>query len=140
MHDDITHIPFRSFFSVYTWNSKDNRIKQFDWFSLDVSWSNVNVDDAIRDYPDHATSGGIFGGSRGEFVGGFTIYLGIKSSIYVELMTVILTILKLTITDVFDFSMTLLWFVMPSKILVLFCRGWKLVGIRLFNTCKDMNF
>jgi len=51
MHDDITHIPFRSFFSVYTWNSKDNRIKQFDWFSLDVSWSNVNVDDAIRTIP-----------------------------------------------------------------------------------------
>lgn len=72
--------------------SKGTRVKQVDWSILGVSWLEVNIDGATRGYLSNAISGGIFRGNKWKFVGGFTLYLGIKFSIYIEFMVVIIAI------------------------------------------------
>jgi len=45
-----------------------------------------------RGSPGTATCVGIYRGSMGEYIGGFSIYLGVQSPLYVEFMGVILTL------------------------------------------------
>jgi len=38
-------------------------------------WVKINIDGAVRGYPDLATCGGIFLGSMGEIIGAFSAFL-----------------------------------------------------------------
>jgi len=49
----------------------------------------VNVDGATRGCPSLASCATIFRGSRGEYVGSFSAFLGVQTSISVEFIWVI---------------------------------------------------
>jgi len=57
-----------------------------------VGWVKLNIDGVAQGSPGLAACGGIFRGSCGEYIGGFTAFLGIHTTLYVEIIGVILTI------------------------------------------------
>ena len=52
----------------------------------------VNIDGAARGCPGFTTCAGIFRGSRSEYIGSFSSFLGVQKSLYAEVMGAILAI------------------------------------------------
>lgn len=72
--------------------SRASKTTQVSWIPPPCGWVKCNTDGASRGNPGHASGAGIFRGSIGDFMGCFSIYLGIESSLFGETSTAILAI------------------------------------------------
>lgn len=54
------------------------------WRKPSINVYKINVDGASKENPEEAGSGGLIRDYNGNFIVGFTTYLGIKSSVYAE--------------------------------------------------------
>lgn len=65
----------------------------------EIDQTKINTYGTTREAHDFATSGDIFKGNRGEYVGSFSTFLGIQYVLYVEVMGVILAIKYVRLKD-----------------------------------------
>jgi len=64
------------------------------WQFPEVWWIKVNMDGATCGSPSLIACGGIFRGSLGEYIYGFSTFLGIHTSVYVEIIGVIIAAIE----------------------------------------------
>lgn len=108
------------------------------WLIPSARWVKVNTDGASWGCLRHAVDGGIFRGSCGEYIGGFSAYFGIINSLYAELMAAILTIDHANI-----FGFRRLWLECDSMMVIqafskdcLFHLVWEVDGWSAFKYAK----
>nr|KYP48183.1 hypothetical protein KK1_030135 [Cajanus cajan] len=67
-------------------------IIQVDWNLPIIEFINYNTNGVARDSPSHVACGGVFRDRIGVFLGGFSLYIRIKSTMHVKLMEVMFDI------------------------------------------------
>jgi len=92
MRNDIFDFSYLKFFYITTCHRKEISPIQVIWELPHINWVKVNTDGAARGCLGFSACAGIFRGSRGEYIGSFSSFLGIQKSLYVEVMGAILAI------------------------------------------------
>jgi ribonuclease HI len=117
-------------------------IKEVVWSPPIASWVKCNTDGAAAGNPGPASCAGVFRDHNAQFLGGFTVNLGISSSFHAELLGVINAI------DIaFDKGWWNLWLETDSLMVTLAHKSPSLIPWRLrnrwyncFHKLKNMNF
>jgi len=89
MKNDMLDFNVIKFFGINTRTGKVLHPLFVRWEFPSPDWVKINIDGAVRGYPDLATCGGIFRGSMGEFIGAFSAFLEVQIVLIAEFYEVI---------------------------------------------------
>ena len=78
-----------NFFCINTRTGKVLRPLRVRWEFPSPGWVKINTDGVARGYPGLATCGGIFRGSMEEFIGAFSAFLEVQTTLVAEFYKVI---------------------------------------------------
>ena len=92
MHNDTVDFSYLKVFYIITCLRKEISPIQVIWEFPHINWVKVNTDGIARGCPSFSACVGIFRGSKGEYIGSFSSFLGVQKSLYVDVMGVILAI------------------------------------------------
>jgi len=84
LKNDLLDFSIIKFFGINTHIGKVFRPLPVRWEFPLPEWVKINTDEAARGYPAFATCCGIFHGSIGEFIGGFSVYLDVQTTLVAE--------------------------------------------------------
>ena len=76
-------------FGINTCIGKFHRSLPVSWKFPSLGWVKINTDETARGYPSLTTCGGIFRGSMREFIGAFSVFLEVQTTMVVEFYGVI---------------------------------------------------
>jgi len=89
MNNDMLDFNVIKFFGINTRIGKVLCPLLVRWEFPSPNWVKINTYEAARRYPGLATYGGIFCGSMGEFIGAFSVFLEVQTTMVVEFYGVI---------------------------------------------------
>jgi hypothetical protein len=117
-------------------------IKEVVWMPPNVSWIKCNIDGAALGSPGHAACAGVFRGHEAQYLGGFSVNLGISFAFHAELLGVMNAI-----EIAHEKGWWNLWLETDSLMVTLAYKSSSMVPWMLrnrWNNCmvmlKDMNF
>ena len=89
MKNDKMDFSVIKFFGINTRTGKVFRPLPVRWEFPSPCWVKINIDGVARGYPGLATRGGIFRGSMEEFIGAFSTFLDVQTTLVAEFYGVI---------------------------------------------------
>jgi len=89
MKNDMLDFNVIKFFYINIRSGKVLRPLPVRWEFPSPGWVKINIDGAARGYPGLATCGGIFRESMGEFIGAFSAFLKVQTTMVAEFYGVI---------------------------------------------------
>jgi len=100
------------FFYINTRSGKTLHLLPVRWEFPSPSWVKINIDGATRGSSSLAACGGIFHGSMGEFIYGFSVFF--DTALVAEFMELYMALKKLKrwILLVYDLNVILFWLVL----------------------------
>jgi len=89
MKNDMFDFNVFKFFCINTRTGKVQRPLPVRWKFPSPSWVKINTDGTARGYSGLAACGSIFRGSMGEFIGAFSAFLDVQTTLVAEFYGVI---------------------------------------------------
>jgi len=127
------------FFGINTRSGKVLSPLLVRWEFPSLVWVKINIDGAARGSPGFATYDGIFCGSMGEFISGFSIFLDVQTALVVEFYGVIHAIehaQKMNLTNLWlEFDSALVC-AAKTNVIWMFRNRWN----TCLNYCEKIRF
>jgi len=126
--NDMFNFNMIKFFGINTRSGKVFRLLLIRWEFPSLGWVKINTDGATRGYPNLATCGCIFRGSMGEFIGAFSVFLEIQTTMVVEFYGVIHAM-----EEAQKMGLTNVWLECDSGLVCVAFTAWTNVSLMLRN-------
>jgi len=127
------------FFGINTPSGKVLSPLHFRWEFPSPGWVKINIDGATKGSSGLATCGGIFRESMGEFIGGFSSFLGVQDALIAEFYEVIHGIEQAQkwVLLVYGLIVILPWFVLHLLLGLMFLGCFVIGGTLVLNTAEN---
>jgi len=142
MRNDMFDFNVLKFFGTKTRSGKVLSPLPVRWEFPSPGWVKININGAARGSPGLVTCGGIFHGSMGEFVGGFSTFLDVQTALVAEFYGVIHAIeqaQKMGLASLWlecDSTLVCVAFTIMIGVPWMFCNRWN----TCLNYCEKIRF